>query len=129
MKTYKNKTLPQHPEDYQLEVIPNRWPGTDSEIEVICHLFTCICPLTSQPDHAKIIIKYIPGEYLIESASLNHHLSSYENVEIFHEFAINKICHDIARVIKPISIEVTGLFGERGGIIINPTTRWKKNTT
>jgi 7-cyano-7-deazaguanine reductase len=124
--TYTNKTLPQHPEDYKLEVIPNRWSGTDSEVELICNQFTCICPLTSQPDHAKIVIKYIPDEYLIESASLNHHLISYENVEIFHEFAINKICHDIAQAISPIAIEVTGHFEERGGIIINPTARWRK---
>ena len=32
--------------------------------------FTCICPVTSQPDFAHIVIDYVPNKWIIESKSL-----------------------------------------------------------
>jgi 7-cyano-7-deazaguanine reductase len=116
--------LPKSPQEAKLEVIPNRWPASDYTVQLFCEEFTCVCPMTSQPDFAKIIIEYCPDQLLIESKSLKLYLGSYRNVGIFHEFVVNAICHDLVQVLRPRSIEVKGEFSARGGIRIIPIVRW-----
>jgi len=116
-----NKTeQPKHPDEAKLEVIPNKWPKANYEVNLICEEFTCICPITSQPDFAKIIITYIPDQLLVESKALKLYLGSYRNVGIFHEFVINKIADDLNKALKPRWIKVRGEFSPRGGISIVP---------
>jgi 7-cyano-7-deazaguanine reductase len=117
-------SLPQSPQEAKLEVIPNRWPASDYTVQLFCEEFTCVCPMTGQPDFAKIIIEYRPEQLLIESKSLKLYLGSYRNVGIFHEFVVNAICHDLVQVLRPRSIEVKGEFSTRGGIRILPVVRW-----
>jgi len=116
---------PTHPDQATLEVIPNRWVDANYEVNLICEEFTCVCPMTSQPDFAKILINYIPDQLLVESKALKLYLGSYRNLGIFHEFVINKICHDLVTALKPKEIEVKGEFSARGGIRIVPVSRWK----
>ncbi len=116
--------VPQSPTDAKLEAIPNRWLNSDYTVQLICEEFTCLCPVTGQPDFAKIYIEYHPGEYLVESKSLKLYLGSYRNEGIFHEFVVNAICHDLVTLLTPKSIEVRGEFSSRGGIRIVPTARW-----
>ena len=116
--------IPQSPEEAHLETIPNRWPASDYTIQLLCEEFTCVCPMTGQPDFAKIIIEYRPDQLLIESKSLKLYLGSYRNVGIFHEFVVNAICHDLVQVLRPRTIEVRGEFSTRGGIRIIPVARW-----
>jgi 7-cyano-7-deazaguanine reductase len=115
---------PQSPEEALLEVIPHIWKGSDFCVHIVCEEFTCVCPLTGQPDYAKIFIEYRPQDHLIESKSLKLYLGSFRNVGIFHESVINKICHDLATILKPLSIEVKGEFAARGGIRITPKAKW-----
>jgi len=119
-------TFPQSPQEAKLERIPNRWPDTDCRVQIICDEFTCLCPLTKQPDFAKIFIEYCPDEHLIESKSLKLYLGSYRSIGIFHEFVTNAICHDLVNVLQPKYIEVKAEFTVRGGIRITPIVRWKK---
>jgi 7-cyano-7-deazaguanine reductase len=116
--------FPQSPQEAKLEVIPNRWPASDYTVQLLCEEFTCVCPMTGQPDFAKIIIEYRPDQLLIESKSLKLYLGSYRNEGIFHEFVVNAICHDLVQVLRPRSIEVRGEFSTRGGIRIIPVARW-----
>ena len=119
-----SKTLvPQSPEEAKLEAIPNRWPNSDYTVQLICEEFTCLCPMTKQPDFAKIMIEYRPAEWLVESKSLKLYLGSYRNTGIFHEFVVNQICHDLVQILKPRFIEVRGEFSVRGGIRIVPIAR------
>lgn len=115
---------PTSPKEAKLEVIPNRWPASDFTVQLFCEEFTCVCPVTGQPDFAKIIIEYRPDQLLVESKSLKLYLGSYRNEGIFHEFVINAICHDLVQVLRPRSIEVRGEFSVRGGIRIVPVARW-----
>lgn len=115
---------PQHPDEATLEVIPNRFPEANYEVNLICQEFTCICPITSQPDFAQITIHYLPDQWLVESKSLKLYLGSYRNLGIFHEFVINKICEDLTKALKPKWIEVKGDFSPRGGIKIVPIARY-----
>lgn len=116
--------MPKSPTEAKLEAIPNRWTSADYTVQLICEEFTCLCPVTRQPDFAKIYIEYQPGEWLVESKSLKLYLGSYRNEGIFHEFVVNAICHDLATLLVPKSIEVRGEFSTRGGIRIVPTARW-----
>lgn len=116
--------LPNSPEEARLEVIPNRWPASDYTVQLFCEEFTCLCPMTGQPDFAKIIIEYRPDQLLIESKSLKLYLGSYRNVGIFHEFVVNAICHDLVQALRPCTMEVRGDFSTRGGIRIVPVARW-----
>ena len=111
---------PQSPEEAVLEAIPNMWLENDYLVQLDCHEFTCLCPKTGQPDFARIYIKYIPGETLVESKALKLYLFSYRNHGIFHEFVINKIADDLQKVLKAKYIQVLGDFMPRGGIAIKP---------
>lgn len=82
--------------------------------------FTSLCPVTNQPDHAKIEIVYIPNGDMVESKSLKLYLFSFRNNGEFHEDVINRICKDLFNIMKPKYIRVFGDFAARGGIAIKP---------
>ncbi|MCP4746332.1 MAG: preQ(1) synthase [Desulfobacteraceae bacterium] len=103
-----------------LEVFANRHPNKDQWVSFVCTEFTSLCPMTNQPDYARIFINYIAKETMVESKSLKLYLFSFRNHGDFHEDCIQKICNDIARLIKPKFLEVIGEFTPRGGIAIYP---------
>ena len=99
-----------------LETFPNPAPGRDYEIYFECPEFTCLCPMTGQPDFATIRIRYIPNELCVELKSLKLYLWSYRNEGAFHEAVTNKILDDLVAATKPLWMEVEGDFLVRGGI-------------
>lgn len=101
-----------------LETFPNRDPGRAYTVELSTDEFTCLCPITGQPDFAKIKITYIPAEKIVESKSLKFYLWSFRNEGCFHEHAVNAILDDLVGAMKPVWCEVEGLFNARGGIAI-----------
>lgn len=103
-----------------LEAIENKNPGKNYFVKLTSEEFTCVCPITHQPDFAKIIIRYIPDEKLVESKSLKLYLTSFRNTGIFHEEAVNRIADDLIKLLNPKYLEVHGVFSVRGGISINP---------
>lgn len=111
---------PSSPNEAKLEAIPNLWNENDYVVNLDCPEFTCVCPKTSQPDFAHIIIDYIPGPSLIESKALKLYLFAFRNEGIFHEFAVNKIANDLKQAINPKYLKVQAKFMPRGGISINP---------
>jgi 7-cyano-7-deazaguanine reductase len=78
--------------------------------------FTCVCPMTGQPDFATFHITYVPEAYLIELKSLKLYINAYRNVGIFHEFVTNKILSDLAAACQPLRMDIAGDFNVRGGI-------------
>ncbi len=103
-----------------LETFKNKHPENEYVVTFTCPEFTSLCPKTGQPDFAKIIINYIPGEDMVESKSLKLYLFSFRNHGDFHEDCVNIIMKDLIRLMNPRYIEVTGLFTPRGGIAIYP---------
>ncbi len=103
-----------------LEKFPNKNPGSDAWTSFICTEFTSLCPKTGQPDFAKIFVNYIADKEMVESKSLKIYLFSFRNHGDFHEDCVQKICDDLARLMKPKYIEVMGDFTPRGGIAIFP---------
>lgn len=110
-------------DDYAPEVLEtfiNKHPDNDYMVTFNCPEFTSLCPITGQPDFAKILINYIPGERMVESKSLKLYLFSFRNRGDFHEDCVNIIMKDLAALMKPKYIEVKGIFTPRGGIAIYP---------
>lgn len=108
--------LPSCPEEARLEVFPNQRPGRRYWITLNCPEFSSLCPVTGQPDSARIVIRYIPGDTCVETKSLKFYLASYRNQPAFNEEIINQILDDLVRIMKPRELIVRGEFAPRGGI-------------
>jgi len=100
----------------QLDTFPNPKRERDYHIQFDCPEFTCLCPITGQPDFATILIDYVPNQLCVELKSLKLYLWSYRNEGAFHEAVTNQICDDLVAAISPRSLTVTGKFWVRGGI-------------
>ena len=103
-----------------LEAFDNKHPDNDYFVRFQCPEFTSLCPLTGQPDFARIDIAYVPQQKMVESKSLKLYLFSFRNHGDFHEDCVNIIMKDLMALMQPKYIEVTGLFTPRGGIAIHP---------
>ncbi len=100
----------------QLATFANPRPGRDYRITFECPEFTCLCPMTGQPDFATIVIEYVPDQLCVELKSLKLYLWSYRDEGAFHEAVTNRICDDLVAAIVPRQVTVTGKFLVRGGI-------------
>ena len=100
----------------QLLAVENKKPDRDYWVNIECPEFTCVCPVTGQPDFATIKIDYIPNKKIVELKSLKLYLWSYRDEGHYHEEVINLICDDLVKLLKPRQMKVTGIFNVRGGI-------------
>jgi 7-cyano-7-deazaguanine reductase len=101
-----------------LEAFPNRTPGRYYLVTLETSEFTCLCPVTGQPDFATIKVEYVPDEKIVESKSYKLYLWSYRDEGVFHEHVVNTILDDLVAVLDPHYCKVTGIFNIRGGIAI-----------
>jgi len=99
-----------------LETFPNPEPGRDYEIRFETSEFTCLCPLTGQPDFAVIRIRYVPDEACVELKSLKLYLWSFRDEGHFHEAVTNRILDDLVTLLHPRRMTIEADFHVRGGI-------------
>jgi 7-cyano-7-deazaguanine reductase len=111
--------LPQSPEAAVLESVPNPHTDVNYAVRFTCPEFTSLCPLTGQPDFAKIIIDYVPNKKIIESKSLKLFMHSFRNHGDFHEACTIYIAKRIIKEIKPKWLRIGGYWYPRGGIPID----------
>ncbi len=119
IKLGKNTEIPTTPNINILDPVINPHPDVNYVARFTCPEFTSICPVTSQPDFAKIIIDYVADTKMVESKSLKLYLGSYRNHGAFHEDCTIKIAKDITKTIKPKWLRITALWYPRGGIPID----------
>ena len=110
-----------------IEVVPNPHPDRDYEVAMTVPEFTCLCPITGQPDFATLRIRYVPDQHLVELKSLKLYVWSYRDEGAFHEDVTNRILDDLVALLDPREITVVGDFNVRGGIhtIVTVTHRQK----
>ncbi len=101
---------------HTLETFENRHPQRDYTIEITCPEFTAVCPITGQPDFGTLTIAYVPDARCVELKSLKLYLQQFRNEGIFYEDVTNRILDDLAAVLQPRSMTLTGAFTPRGGI-------------
>lgn len=78
--------------------------------------FTCLCPITGQPDFATLVLDYVPEKRCVELKSLKLYVWSYRNQGAFHEAVTHRILDDLLAALKPRYMSLTAYFFVRGGI-------------
>src|SRR5947207_10071364 len=109
-----------------IETFPNPAPQRDYEIRFDCPEFTCLCPITGQPDFGTIRIVYVPDQRCVELKSLKLYLWAFRNEGHFYEDVTNLILDDLVAVMEPARIDVIGEFSVRGGIHSVIRTSYRK---
>ena len=109
-----------------LETFPNPRPGRDFQIHMEVPEFTCLCPLTGQPDFATIVVDYIPDATCVELKSLKLYMWSYRNEGAFHEAVTNRILDDLVEATAPRFMRITAKWYVRGGIFTNVVAEHRK---
>jgi 7-cyano-7-deazaguanine reductase len=100
----------------KLDTFTSPRPGRPFTITFETEEFTCLCPLTGQPDFAKLRIVYQPDQLCVESKSLKLYLWSFRDQGAFHEAVTNQILDDLVKALRPQWLRVEGDFLIRGGI-------------
>ncbi len=99
-----------------LQVFENPAPQRDYVIRFDVPEFTCLCPLTGQPDFAHFEIEIVPDRLCVETKSLKLYFWSYRNEGAFHEGVTNAIASDIVAAIAPRFLRIHADWYVRGGI-------------
>ncbi|PIE24414.1 MAG: NADPH-dependent 7-cyano-7-deazaguanine reductase QueF [Planctomycetota bacterium] len=99
-----------------LEYFDNPHPDTSYEVRFDCPEFTCVCPMTGQPDFARIKIRYVPDQRCVELKSLKLYLWSFRDEGAFHEDVTGRIAKDLIGGLSPRFFEIEAEFYVRGGI-------------
>lgn len=107
-----------------MKAIENIYRKREYEVVIRFPEFTCLCPMTAQPDFAEILITYVPDASLVELKSLKIYLNAYRDRGIFHEEAVNRILDDFVAAIRPKKVQVVGTFNVRGGIHTTVTAEY-----
>jgi 7-cyano-7-deazaguanine reductase len=100
----------------ELDTFDNPNPERDYTIHIDTPEFTCLCPLTGQPDFASIEIQYVPDKRCLELKALKLYFWSYRDHGAFHEAVTNKILSDLVSAIAPRFMRVNAEFNVRGGV-------------
>ena len=111
--------LPQSPGEAELERVPNPHADTIYIARFTAPEFTCLCPVTGQPDFAHFVIEYVPKDWLLESKSLKLYLASFRNHGAFHEDATISVGKRIVDLIEPHWLRIGGYWYPRGGMPID----------
>lgn len=108
--------FPSAPTAATLETFANKFRRRDYWVRFDCPEFTSVCPVTGQPDFARITIDYVPDARCIETKSLKFYMASYRNTRSFNEEIVNRIMDDVVKACAPRRATVHGEFAARGGI-------------
>jgi 7-cyano-7-deazaguanine reductase len=100
----------------RLQTFPNPSPRRDYRIHMEIPEFTCLCPMTGQPDFAVLSLEYVPDRRCVELKSLKLYAWSFRDEGAFHEAVTNRILDDLVRATRPRFMRLTAKFNVRGGI-------------
>ena len=92
--------------------------GETIEETLVSNLLRSRCPVTGQPDHASVSVKY--RGRAIDRRALLAYIISYRRHQGFHEQCVEQMYADIMNRLHPESLSVFACFTRRGGIDISP---------
>jgi 7-cyano-7-deazaguanine reductase len=110
----------------RLQTFANPAPGRDYVISLEIPEFTCLCPLTGQPDFATLALHYVPDKLCVELKSLKLYVWSYRDRGAFHEAVTNRILDDLVGALEPRFLRLSARFNVRGGIYTSVTAEHRK---
>ncbi len=111
--------IPASPDDAVLETVADPHLGEDYLVRFQVPEFTSLCPVTGQPDFARLVIDYVPAGRILESKSLKLYLASFRNHGAFHEECTVAIGKRLAAEAAPKWLRIGGYWFPRGGIPID----------
>ena len=100
----------------ELTTFPNPAPARDYTIRMSIPEFTCLCPMTGQPDFATLELEYVADKLCVELKSLKLYVWSFRDRGAFHEAVTNEILDHLSDAITPRFMRLTARFNVRGGI-------------
>ena len=109
-----------------LQVFPNPATERDYVIRFDVPEFTCLCPLTGQPDFAHFTIEIVADKLCVETKSLKQYFWSYRNEGAFHEMVTNAILSDLVDTLAPRFVRIHADWYVRGGIRTYVTAEHRK---
>ncbi len=109
-----------------LDTFPNPAPHRDFQIHMEIPEFTCLCPMTGQPDFAVLTLDYIADKLCVELKSLKLYAWSFRDQGHYHEAVTNRILDDLAKAVKPRFMRLTARFYVRGGIFTTVVAEHRK---
>jgi 7-cyano-7-deazaguanine reductase len=109
-----------------LDTFPNPSPDRDYLVHIEIPEFTCLCPLTGQPDFATLVLDYVPEARNVELKSLKLYVWSFRDQGAFHEAVTNRILDDLVRALKPRFLRLTARWYVRGGIFTTVVAEHRK---
>jgi len=115
----RESRLPDAPDAATLDRVPNPHADLVYAVRFVAPEFTCLCPMTGQPDFAHLVIDYAPKSWLVESKSLKLYLMSYRNHGAFHEDCTLTIAKHLVGLIDPRWLRIGGYWFPRGGMPID----------
>lgn len=107
--------MPSRPSN-RLQTFPNPSPARDYRVHMEIPEFTCLCPMTGQPDFATLILDYVPDKTCVELKSLKLYVWSFRDKGAFHEAVTNQILDELVVATHPRYLRLTARFNVRGGI-------------
>jgi len=110
----------------KLETFPNPAPQRDYLVHIEVPEFTCLCPLTGQPDFATLILEYVPDRRNVELKALKLYVWSYRDEGAFHEAVTNRILDDLVTVLSPRFARLTAKWYVRGGLFTTVVAEHRK---
>jgi 7-cyano-7-deazaguanine reductase len=110
----------------QLETFPNPNPARDYLVQIELPEFTCLCPLTGQPDFATLLLQYVPDRRNVELKSLKLYIWSYRDRGAFHEAVTNQVLDDLRTALQPRFMRLTSRWNVRGGITTTVVAEHRK---
>ena len=110
----------------ELHVFANPAPERDYVIQFQIPEFTCLCPLTGQPDFAHFVIDIVADRLCVELKSLKMYMWSFRDEGAFHEKVTNDILSHIVGVTQPRFARITARWYVRGGIYTNVIAEHRK---
>jgi 7-cyano-7-deazaguanine reductase len=110
----------------KLETFPNPAPQRDYLVHIEVPEFTCLCPLTGQPDFATLILDYVPDRRNVELKALKLYVWSYRDEGAFHEAVTNRILDDLVAALSPRFARLTAKWYVRGGLFTTVVVEHRK---
>jgi len=110
---------PKTPAEAELDRVANSHPDAPYIARFTCPEFTCLCPVTGQPDFAHLVIDYAPGDTIVESKSLKLFLGAFRNHPGFHEDVTVGVGQRLFAEMQPRWLRIGGYWYPRGGIPID----------
>lgn len=99
-----------------LEAFPNPNPERDYLVRIEIPEFTCLCPITGQPDFARLVLEFVPDLRNVELKSLKVYVHGFRDQGTFHEAVTNRILDDLVALLAPRLLRITAYWNVRGGL-------------